>query len=79
MESNPPTPLVTRHNGFEVRSYSYQCVRLGPLTWEIRRGLYQCVRLVGSSGRKFSHFFSHLLGLERGGRTDRRFFTRILN
>ena len=22
-ESNPPTPLVTRHNGFEARSYSY--------------------------------------------------------
>ena len=21
-ESHPPTPLVTRHNGFEVRSYS---------------------------------------------------------
>jgi hypothetical protein len=32
-ESNSPTPLVTRHNGFEVRCYSYQGVRLAPGTW----------------------------------------------
>ena len=30
-ESNPPTPLVTRHNGFEVRRRVYQGVRTGPL------------------------------------------------
>jgi hypothetical protein len=35
-ESNPPTPLVTKHNGFEVRSYSYQGVRLAPPTWQIK-------------------------------------------
>ena len=62
-ESNPPTPLVTRHNGFEVRSYSYQCVRLAPPTWQLTPRLYQCVRLVGSSRGKFSHIFSHLVWL----------------
>ena len=55
-ESNPPTPLVTRHNGFEVRSYSYQCVRLVPPSWEITPGLYQYVLLVGCNREKFGHF-----------------------
>jgi hypothetical protein len=27
----PTTPLVTRHNGFEVRYYSHQSIRLAPL------------------------------------------------
>ena len=53
-ESNPPTSLVAMHNGFEIRCYSYQPVRLGPLTWGNRRGLYQYVRepvepLIGKS------------------------------
>ena len=55
-ESNPPTPLVTRHNGFEVRSYSYQCVRLVPPSWEITPGLYQYALLVGCNREKFGHF-----------------------
>ena len=56
-ESNRPTPLVTRHNGFEVRCYSYQGVRLVPPSWEITPGLYQYVRLVGCSREKFGHFY----------------------
>jgi hypothetical protein len=46
-ESNPPTTLVTRHNGFEVRSYSHQCVRIAPPTWQITPRLYQCLHPVG--------------------------------
>jgi len=46
-ESNRPTPLVTRHNGFEVRSYSYQCVVLVLLSSPIRA----CIVPMRPSGR----------------------------
>jgi hypothetical protein len=32
-KSNPPILIVTMHNGFEVRAYSYQYVFLVPLSW----------------------------------------------
>ena len=63
-ESNPPTPLVTRHNGFEVRCYSYQGVRLVPPSWEITPGLYQYVLLVGCNREKFGHFCVTFLAVQ---------------
>ena len=54
-ESNPPTPLVTRHNGFEVCRKAYQWVLLAVSSLLIISETPACVHLVRSNPRKFVH------------------------
>ena len=57
-ESNPPTLLVTRHNGFEVRQWAYQWGFLTPLRSKSMPRTPQSVQLVVSSGGKYNHILA---------------------
>ena len=65
-ESNPPTPLVTRHNGFEVAARAelnqMRVIEIGPLDWTLTRigGSSAEINLAGLKLTDLAnHFVSH--------------------